>query len=92
MSELFPAILVGTLVGIGTGFAVSSLMVGSMAHTGTGEQLLPPFILRTNWMLPMVTIAAIFTIVLLGIANSVRTFHDIQIARMAREGFSAAST
>jgi hypothetical protein len=92
MSALFPAILVGTLVGIGTGFAVSSLMVGSMAHTGTGEQLLPPFILRTNWMLPMVTIAAIFTIVLLGIANSVRTFHDIQIARMAREGFSAAST
>jgi hypothetical protein len=92
ISELLPAILVGTVVGVGTGFAVSSLMVDSMAHTGTGEQLLPPFILQTNWMLPLVTIAAIFTIVLVGVVNSVRSFHDIQIARMAREGFSAAST
>jgi hypothetical protein len=67
-------------------------MVGSMAHTGNGEQLLPPFILQINWILPVVTIAAIFGIVLTGVANSVRSFHKIQIARMAREGFSAAST
>jgi uncharacterized membrane protein YedE/YeeE len=33
ISELLPAILVGTVVGVGTGFAVSSLMVDSMAHT-----------------------------------------------------------
>ncbi|MBT4126837.1 MAG: ABC transporter permease [Chloroflexi bacterium] len=92
IAELFPAIIVGTLVGIGTGFAVSSLMIGSMAHTGTGEQLLPPFILQTNWMLPMVTIAAIFTIVLAGVVNSVRSFREIEIAEMAREGFSASST
>jgi hypothetical protein len=92
IAELFPAVLIGTLVGLGTGFAVSSLMVGSMAHTGNGEQLLPPFILQINWILPVVTIAAIFGIVLTGVANSVRSFHKIQIARMAREGFSAAST
>jgi hypothetical protein len=67
-------------------------MVGSMAHTGTGEQLLPPLILQTNWMLPMVTIAAIFTIVLTGVANSLRSFREIKIAQMAREGFSASST
>lgn len=92
IAELFPAIVVGTLVGIGTGFAVSSLMVSSMAHTATGEQLLPPFILQTNWMLPLVTIATIFTIVLAGVINSVRSFRDIKIAQMAREGFSASST
>ena len=92
VAELFPAILVGTLVGIGTGIAVSSLMVGSMAHTGTGEQLLPPFILQTNWMLPLVTISAIFTIVLAGVANSIRSFRRTKIAQMAREGFSATST
>ncbi len=92
IAELFPAIIVGTAVGLGTGFAVSSLMVGSMAHTGSGGQLLPPFILQTNWILPLVTIAAIFMIVVIGVVNSVRSFHDIQIARMAREGFSAAST
>jgi len=92
ISELLPAIITGTLVGIGTGFAVSSLMVGSMAHTGSGDQLLPPFILQTNWMLPLVTIAAIFVIVLAGVMNSVRSFREIEIAKMAREGFSASST
>lgn len=92
LAELLPAIVVGTLVGIVTGISVSSLMVGSMAHTGTGEQLLPPFILQTNWMLPLVTIAAIFTIVLAGVVNSIRSFRRIKIAQMAREGFSATST
>ena len=92
IAELFPAILVGVLVGIGTGIAVSSLMVGSMAHTGNGEQLLPPFILQTNWMLPLVTIAAIFTIALAGVVKSILSFQRIKIARMAREGFSATST
>jgi ABC-type antimicrobial peptide transport system permease subunit len=91
VAELFPAIFVGAVVGLGTGFAVSSLMVGSMAYTDTGAHLLPPFILQTNWMLPVVTIAAIFTIALAGVVNSVRSLHEIQIAEMAREGFSAAS-
>jgi len=91
ISELFPAIIVGTLIGIGTGFTVSTLMVDLMAHTGTGDRLLPPFILQTNWMLPMVTIASIFTIVLAGVINSVRSFREIQIAKMARQGFSASS-
>lgn len=92
IAELSPAIVTGTLVGLGTGIAVSSLMVGSMAHTGMGERLLPPFLLQTTWTLPLVTIGAIFTVVLAGVANSTRSFHGIQIARMAREGFSAAST
>jgi hypothetical protein len=63
-----------------------------MAHTGSGDHLLPPFILQTNWMLPLVTIAAIFVIVLAGVINSVRSFREIEIAQMAREGFSATST
>ena len=92
IAELSPAIVIGSLVGLGTGIAVSSLMVGSMAHTGTGERLLPPFLLQTDWTLPLVTIGAIFTIFLVGVTSSVRSFHGIEIARMAREGFSATST
>ncbi|MCZ6538890.1 MAG: ABC transporter permease [Chloroflexi bacterium] len=91
IAELSPAIVIGALVGLATGFAVSSLMVGSMAHTGTGERLLPPFLLQTDWTLPLVTIGAIFTIFLVGVTNSARSFHGIQIARIAREGFSATS-
>ena len=91
IAELFPAILTGALVGVGTGFAVSSLMVSSMAHTGTGQRLLPPIILQTDWTLPLVTIGAIFTIFVIGVTNSIRSFRAIQIARMAREGFSATS-
>jgi hypothetical protein len=66
-------------------------MIGSMAHTGTGGRLLPPFLLQIDWTLPLVTIGAIFTIFMIGATNSVRSFHGIQIARMAREGFSATS-
>jgi uncharacterized membrane protein YedE/YeeE len=92
IAELSPAIVTGTLVGIGTGLAVSSLMVSSMAHTGTGERLVPPFLLETDWALPLVTIGAIFAIVVAGIASSVRSFKGIHIARIAREGFSASSS
>jgi hypothetical protein len=92
IAELLPAIIVGTLIGIGTGFATSSLMIRSMAHTGNGNQLLPPFIFQINWMLPLVTITAIFIIVLAGVINSVRSFRKIEIAHIAREGFSGTST
>ncbi|NQW20701.1 MAG: ABC transporter permease [Chloroflexi bacterium] len=92
VAELLPAILTGILVGIAIGLSVSSLMVASMAHTGTGDQLLPPFMLQTNWMLPLVTITAIFAIVLAGVTNSVRTFHQVEIAPMAREGFTSSTT
>jgi len=92
IAELSPAIIIGTLVGLGTGLAVSSLVVGSMVYSGSGERLLPPFLLQTDWALPLVTIGAIFTIFLAGVTDSVRSFSRIQIARIAREGFSASST
>jgi hypothetical protein len=92
IAELSPAVVTGTLVGLGTGFAVSNLMIGSMAHTGTGGRLLPPFLLQIDWALPLVTIGAIFTIFMVGVMNSVRSFQEIQIAWMAREGFYATST
>jgi hypothetical protein len=93
ITELLPIIITGALVGIDTGFAVSALIVGSMAHTGNGYQLIPLFILQTNWLLPMVTIAAdIFVIALVGVINSIRSFREMEIAQVAREGFSAAST
>jgi len=64
-----------------------------MAHTGNAYQLIPPFILQINWLLPMVTIAAeIFVIVLVGVINSIRSFREIEIAHVTREGFSAAAT
>ena len=92
ISELLPSIIAGILIGIVTGFAVSSLMVGSMTHTGDGYQLIPPFMLQTNWLLPVVTIGMIFIIVIAGVFNAVRSFREIEIAHMAREGFSATST
>ena len=91
IAELSPAIVTGMLVGLGTGFTVSSLMIGSMAHTGTGDRPLPPFLMQTDWTLPLVTTGAIFTIFTVGVTNSVRSFREIQSGRLALEGFSAAS-
>jgi hypothetical protein len=68
--------LIGTLgvvLGIVTGIGVSRVAVDSMAFTETGDRLLPPFILQTNWVpvgivlaLAALTAAAILSGVLRG--------------------------
>jgi len=88
VTELTPSIVIGIVTGLVTGIIVSSLMLGSMAYTGSGEQLVPPFILQTDWSLPLVTFAAVFVILLVGLVSLVRAFRNIQIARVARGGFS----
>ena len=42
--------LVGIVLGITTGIGISRIAVNSMAFTETGDRLLPPFILQTNWV------------------------------------------
>jgi ABC-type antimicrobial peptide transport system permease subunit len=41
--------LLGVALGILTGIGISRVAVSSMAFTETGDRLLPPFILQTNW-------------------------------------------
>ena len=74
VTELVPSIVIGILTGVVTGIVVSSLMLGSLAYsgayTGSGERLVPPFILETDWSLPLITFAAVFVVFLVGMANT----------------------
>ncbi|MCH8311246.1 MAG: ABC transporter permease, partial [Chloroflexi bacterium] len=39
----------GLLIGTATGFAMSNMMVSALAVTETGDPILPPLVLTTNW-------------------------------------------
>ena len=56
-------------VGLGTwaGFQMSELMVGSLAVTETGGEVVPPFVLSTDWGLMLPTYLAILAIVLVSL-------------------------
>jgi predicted lysophospholipase L1 biosynthesis ABC-type transport system permease subunit len=41
--------IIGIAVGVSAGLVASRVAVGAIAHTETGRELLPPFILQTSW-------------------------------------------
>lgn len=90
-TELMPALVTGVLAGIATGIANSLLMIQTMAHTQTGERLLPPFLLQTNLALPTFTIAVVILFVLAGVTRSAISYRKIKISEMARAGFDATT-
>ena len=78
--------LLGIGLGIATGILASYIAVDSVAHTDTGDKLLPPFILHTDW-LPTVIVIAVATvtatIIILGILRSFPRLPLHAITRMA---------
>jgi hypothetical protein len=61
----------GIIVGVAAGLVASQVAVGAIAHSDTGRELLPPFILQTNW-LPVVIILA--TTIGAGVVGVVASF------------------
>jgi len=49
---------IGVIVGVASGLVASRVAVGAIAHSETGRELLPPFILQTNWW-PVLAILAL---------------------------------
>ena len=47
--------IIGIIVGVAAGLVASRVAVGAIAYSETGKELLPPFILQTNW-LPVIII------------------------------------
>ena len=60
--EQLVIVMVGLGLGTWAGFQMSALMVSSVSVTETGQQVVPPFILTTDWTF----MAAIF-VALIGI-------------------------
>jgi hypothetical protein len=51
-------VIIGVVVGVSSGLLASRVAVGAIAHSETGRELLPPFILQTSWW-PVLTILII---------------------------------
>ena len=41
--------IIGIVVGVASGLVASRIAVGAIAYSETGRELLPPFILQTDW-------------------------------------------
>jgi hypothetical protein len=64
---------IGVVLGVVTGLAVSRIAVSSMAHTATGRELIPPFILQTEWLPAVIVVGlAVVTaaVIILGILRA----------------------
>ena len=80
--------LIGLGLGTWAGFQASRLMVSSVAVTETGEQVVPPFILVTDWSLMLPTYAALVGIFLTAQYLLHRSIRRLDLTAISRvEGF-----
>lgn len=76
---------VGLGLGSWAGFQMSRIMVSSLAVTEKGKQVVPPFILTTDWGIMLVIygiVALIFVAALYALNRSIRALDLHEVARM----------
>ena len=78
----------GIGLGLGTwaGFRMSSLMVSSLAVTESGEQVVPPFIVMTDWSLMLPTYTALIVVFLAALFVLNRSIGRLDLHTIARVG------
>jgi ABC-type antimicrobial peptide transport system permease subunit len=74
----------GIGLGIASGLFVSRIAVSSIAHTATGRELIPPFVLQTNWLPPALLLSAMAIAAALSIGAIVRSFSRSPIHELVR--------
>ena len=82
--EHFAIALVGLGLGTWAGFQMSSIMVSSVAVTETGEPVVPPYVLVTDWPLMAVIYAALASIFLLSIIGLGRAMMRLELHTISR--------
>ena len=79
---------VGLGLGTWAGFQMSGLMVSSVAVTQTGDKVVPPFVLVTDWALMGATYAALATVFLAALFVLSRTVRRLDLQTISRvEGY-----
>ena len=78
--------LMGAALGVAAGVAVSRITVSSIAHTQAGGELVPPFVLETNWIPAILVITAVALITAAAIVTLRRAYpklpvHELTSAR-----------
>ncbi len=76
--------VLGIGIGIASGLYVSRLAVSSLTFTETGGELLPPFVMQTNWIPTAVLTAVIAVSTGIAIYNLVRRYRSMPLHELTR--------
>jgi putative ABC transport system permease protein len=74
----------GLLIGTAAGFAMSNIMVASVAVTEQGTPVLPPFVLTTDWSIMGPVYAALVLIFTGSLYWLVRTSSNVDLYEISR--------
>ena len=77
--------VLGMGIGIASGWYVSRLAVSSLTFTQTGGDLLPPFVLQTNWVPVAVLAAVIIASTLFAVFRIMRQYRTLPIHELTRD-------
>ena len=75
----------GMGIGIVSGWYISRLAVSSLTFTQTGRELLPPFVMQTNWIPVGILAAVIATATLVAVFSIVRQYRTLPIHELTRD-------
>lgn len=78
--------ILGVGLGIASGLVVSGLAVSSIAHTSTGRELVPPFVLQTNWLPAGLLLGAVALAAAVAIAAILRAYSRTPTHELVRAG------
>jgi len=76
--------LLGVGLGLASGLVVSGLAVSSFAHTVTGRELIPPFVLQTNWLPVALLLAAVTGAAAVSLGAILRAFASAPVYELVR--------
>jgi ABC-type antimicrobial peptide transport system permease subunit len=74
----------GIGVGIASGLVVSDIAVESIAHTATGRELIPPFVLQTDWLPTALLLAVMAVAGVVAVLAILRAFATAPIHELVR--------
>ena len=87
-AEHLVIVVIGLAIGTAAGFSMTSIMVSALAVTESGNPVVPPFILTTEWnyMVPVyIALGVIFVGALLWLSRSVARTRLSEMARVEAE-------
>ena len=77
--------MMGMVIGIVSGWYVSRLAVSSLTFTQSGGELLPPFVMQTNWI-PVIALAVVIIgATLIAVFSIMRQYRNLPIHELTRD-------
>ena len=82
--EHLAIVVVGLALGSWAGFQMSRIMISSLAVTETGDPVIPPFVLNTQWSLMAPAYFALAALILLALYVVHRAVSGVRLSEVSR--------